>query len=358
MSFRARTHCTSRAAHRFGTLAAAAPLALLATVAGIAVSGCGGSTNETSRETTLDVGLVFDIGGRGDKSFNDAAFAGLDSAAKHLGIGFEYIEPGEGGDRESALRQLAAGPSQLIFGVGFLFSDDIKTVAQEFPEKQFACVDMNVAEGEVLPPNLVALKFKEEDGSFLVGALTGLVTETNTVGFLGGMEIPLIKKFEAGYTAGVKHVNPNARVLVKYAGAEATAFKNPTKGKELGFAMYGDGADIVYHASGSTGLGLFEAAQERGKLAIGVDSDQFDSMPGHILTSMVKRVDVAVYETIHEVLENRFAGGTVRIYGLAERGVDYVYDANNAALIPASTHEQVEEIRNQIVAGEIKPPSS
>ena len=336
---------------------ALAALLLVALGTGLALSGCGTAENEAKPETTLDVGLVFDIGGRGDKSFNDAAFAGLDSAAKHLGIGFEYIEPGEGGDRESALRQLAAGPSQLIFGVGFLFSDDIKTVAQEFPEKQFACIDMNVAGGEVLPANLVALKFKEEDGSFLVGALSGLVTKTNTVGFLGGMEIPLIKKFEAGYAAGVKHVNPQARVLVKYAGAEAKAFKDPTKGKELGFAMYGDGADIVYHASGSTGLGLFEAAKERDKLAIGVDSDQYDSMPGNILTSMVKRVDVAVYETIHEVLENRFSGGAVRVYGLTEGGVDYVYNADNADLIPASAHERVETIRRQIVAGEIVPPA-
>ena len=342
---------------RFRFLAAAVfPLAALA--AGSALTGCAKTEEEAERETTLEVGLVFDIGGRGDKSFNDAAFVGLDSAAKHLGIGFEYIEPGEGGDRESALRQLAAGPSHLIFGVGFLFSDDIKAVAQEFPEKNFACIDMNVTEGEALPSNLVALKFKEEDGSFLIGALSGLVTKTNTLGFLGGMEIPLIKKFEAGYAAGIRHVNPGARVLIKYAGTEAKAFKDPTKGKELGFAMYGDGADIVFHASGSTGLGLFEAARERDKLAIGVDSDQYESMPGHILTSMVKRVDVAVYETIHDVLENRFPGGTVRTYGLAERGVDYVYDARNRELIPDAAYEKVEAIRGQIVAGEIQPPAN
>lgn len=345
-----------RAQHRRPTRSLAALASAL--VAGLSLIGCAGNEEAARQDSTLDVGLVFDIGGRGDKSFNDAAFAGLDSAAKHLGIGFEYIEPGEGGDRESALRQLAAGPSQLIFGVGFLFSDDIKTVAQEFPEKQFACIDMNVTEGEKLPPNLVALKFREEDGSFLVGALSGLVTKTNTVGFLGGMEIPLIKKFEAGYRAGVQHVNPEARVLVKYAGAEASAFKNPNKGKELAFAMYGDGADIVFHASGSTGLGLFEAAEERDKLAIGVDSDQYDSMPGHILTSMVKRVDVAVYETIHQSLENRFPGGTVRVYGLAEKGVDYVYNESNADLIPASAHQRVEAIRDEIVAGTIHPPAN
>ena len=338
--------------------ARSAAAALIASVLVPALlAGCAKKEPEIKPEVTLPVGLVFDIGGRGDKSFNDAAFAGLDSAAKQLGIGFEYIEPGEGGDRESALRQLAAGPSQLIFGVGFLFSDDIKIVAQEFPGKQFACIDMNVAEGETLPSNLVALKFKEEDGSFLVGALAGLLTQTNAVGFLGGMEIPLIKKFEAGYTAGVRQVNPRTRVVVKYAGAEATAFKNPTKGKELGLALYGGGCDIVYHASGSTGLGLFEAAKELDKLAIGVDSDQYDSMPGHVLTSMVKRVDVAVYDTIQEALENRFPGGTVRVYGLAENGVGYVYDERNAGLIPEEARTKVESLRDRIVAGEITVPA-
>jgi basic membrane protein A len=324
----------------------------------LVLAGCQPAGEQSVPEDAFAVGLVFDIGGRGDKSFNDAAYAGLDSARQTLGIHPEYIEPGEGGDRESALRQLAAGGSQLVFGVGFLFSDDIKAVAREFPEKQFACIDMNVAEGEELPGNLVALKFKEEDGSFLVGALAGLVAESNTVGFLGGMEIPLIKKFEAGYRAGVKYVNPDCRVLVKYAGTEARAFKDPTTGKELGLAMYGDGADIVFHASGSTGLGLFEAAQERDKLAIGVDADQYDSMPGHILTSMIKRVDISVYDTIRAAMEGSFPGGAVKVYSLAEDGVGYVYDARNANLIADDVRQRVEEIRQQIIAGEIEVPSS
>lgn len=310
-----------------------------------------------ARPATLSVGLVFDVGGRGDQSFNDAAFAGLDSARRELGIAYELMEPGEGGDRESALRQLAAGPSQVIFGIGFLFSDDIKAVAREFPDKQFACVDMNVAEAESLPPNLVALKFREQEGSYLVGALAGLLTRTDDVGFLGGMEIPLIKKFEAGYRAGVRAVNPRARVQVKYAGTTGEAFKNPTKGKEMGLAMYGAGADIVFHASGSTGLGLFEAAKERGALAIGVDSDQYASMPGHILTSMVKRVDVAVYDTIRDALARRFPGGQVREFGLADDGVGYVYDARNAALIPAPVKARVDSLRAEIVAGRIAVPT-
>ncbi|HTO90672.1 MAG TPA: BMP family ABC transporter substrate-binding protein, partial [Candidatus Sulfotelmatobacter sp.] len=244
------------------------------------------------------VGLVFDLGGRGDKSFNDAAYAGLERARQELGIEYQTLETSEGADRESQMRQLAAGGSQLVFGVGFLFSDDIKALAQEFPKVHFACVDYTVKEGESLPPNLVALKFKEEEGSFLVGALAALISKSTTLGFVGGMEIPLIKKFEAGYKAGVKAVRPDDKVIVKYAGTTGTAFKDPTKGKELALAEYHQGADIIYHASGSTGLGVFEAGRELKKLAIGVDSDQYDSAPGVVLTSMVKHVENAVFDCI------------------------------------------------------------
>jgi basic membrane protein A len=299
---------------------------------------------------------VFDVGGRGDKSFNDAAYRGLERAQAELGTRFVTVETGEGSDREPALRQLAAGEPKLIFGVGFLFSDDIRRIAEEFPAKHFACVDYSLKEGEVLPPNLVALKFKEEEGSFLVGALAGLTTKTNKVGFVGGMEIPLIKKFEAGYAAGVKRVNPKCEVMVKYAGTTGGAFKDPAKGKELALAEYGAGADIIYHASGSTGLGVFEAAREKGTLAIGVDSDQNDEAPGRILTSMVKRVDVAVLNTIRDELAGRFRGG-VRVFGLADDGVGYVYDARNKALIPDVVRARVEQLRYEIIAGKISVPA-
>ncbi len=336
-------------------------LGALALVVTLALPACQAqkksAPSPAGKPGALAVGLVFDVGGRGDKSFNDAAFAGLDSARRELGITYEFLEPGEGGDRESALRQLAAGPSELVFGIGFLFSDDIKSVAREFPAKKFACVDMNVAPGDTLPPNLVALKFREQEGAYLVGALAGLLTKTNTVGFLGGMEIPLIKKFEAGFKAGVTAVRPSARVLVKYAGTTGDAFKNPNKGKEIGLAMYGEGADIVFHASGSTGLGLFEAAKEKNALAIGVDSDQYSSMPGFILTSMVKRVDVAVYDTIKETIGGKFPGGTAEEFGLAQDGVGYVYDADNAGLIPPDVKAKVDELKQEIIAGKILVPS-
>lgn len=305
------------------------------------------------------VGLVFDVGGRGDKSFNDAAAAGLDRAARELGVEVQTLETNEGSDRESQMRQLAASGYPLVFGVGFLFSDDIKKLAEEFPDVKFACVDYTVNPGDPpLPANLAALKFKEEEGSFLVGALAALLSKTGKVGFVGGMEIPLIKKFEAGYRAGVKAVNPKAEVLVKYAGATGEAFKNPVKGKELALAEYHQGADIIYHASGSTGLGVFEAAAELNKLAIGVDSDQYDSAPrpGVVLTSMVKHVETAVYDCIRETMGGDWKGG-VHEFGLAEKGVGWVYDDRNRALVPDAVKAKVDSLEAEIVAGRITPPS-
>lgn len=304
----------------------------------------------------LDVGIVFDLGGRGDKSFNDAAYAGLERARQELGITFTTLETGEGADREAQMRQLAAGGSQLVFGVGFLFSDDIYGLAREFPDVKFACVDYTVKEGQVLPPNLTALEFKENEGSFLVGALAALLTKTGRVGFVGGMEIPLIKKFEAGYRAGVRAADPKVEVLVKYAGTTGTAFKDPTKGKELALAEYNQGADIIFHASGSTGLGVFEAAREKGRLAIGVDADQYAEAPGFILTSMIKRVDTAVFETIKAMQAGQWRGG-VHEFGLGEDGVGWVYDDHNRALVPDAVKAKVDAFKAEIAAGRIVVPT-
>lgn len=299
---------------------------------------------------------MFDVGGRGDKSFNDAAYAGLDRAKNELDVNVSTLEMGEGNDREAALRQLAQNGTQLVFGVGFLFSDDIKSLAKEFPNTKFACIDFTVTPGESLTANLVALKFREEEGSYLVGALAGLVSKSDKLGFVGGMEIPLIKKFEAGYRAGVLAVRPNAKLLVKYAGTTGAAFKDPTKGKELALAEYHDGADIIFHASGSTGLGVFEAARELHKLAIGVDSDQYDEAPGAILTSMVKRVDTAVFETIKQAQAGQWTNG-VKEFGLKENGVMWVYDGRNHSLIPDEVHSKVDSLKAAIIAGSIVVPT-
>ena len=319
----------------------------------------GSGRPRAARAGQLAAGVVFDVGGRGDKSFNDAAYKGLDRAARQLGVSAEYIEPGDGADRESGIRLLAAEGFDLVIGVGFIFSDDLYAVAKEYPKTRFACIDYAKfdASGFVTPPpNMVALKFREEEGAFLVGALAALVSRTHVVGFVGGMDIPLIHKFEAGYAAGARHVCPECRVLRGYAGVTGDAFKNPAKGKELALAQYAASADIVFHAAGSTGLGVFEAARETGHLAIGVDADQYGEAPGHILTSMTKQVDVSVFETLKDLKAGKWQGG-VRVFGLKEGGVDYVYDEHNQALIPDAVRAKVEGLRKQIIAGEIAVPS-
>jgi basic membrane protein A len=323
----------------------------------LAASGCSKPAPKSAAGgTAFPVGLVFDIGGRGDKSFNDAAYAGLDRAQKELGVTYSTLETSEGSDREAQLRQLATGDAKLVFGVGFLFTDDVKALAKEFPDQKFACIDYTVNPADSIPPNLVALKFREEQGSFLVGALAGLLTKTGKLGFVGGMEIPLIRKFQAGFVAGVKAVNPKAVVMVKYAGNTGAAFKDPTKGKELALAEYQAGADIIFHASGSTGLGVFEAGRELKKLAIGVDSDQYDEAPGVVLTSMVKRVDTAVFDTIRDLKNGQWKGG-VREFGLADSGVTWVYDDRNKALIPDAVKARVDSLQRLIEAGGIRVPT-
>lgn len=310
----------------------------------------------------VDVGVVFDLGGRGDKSFNDGAYLGAERAEKELGVRVRFIEPGEGSDRESGLRLLAAEGMDLVIGVGFIFTDDLTQLAKEYPNTRFAGVDYSVAtdkDGKVIPPppNLAALKFREEQGSFLVGALAALVGNSRKVGFVGGMDFPLIQKFEMGYKAGVKRVCPDCEVISQYAGVTPEAFRNPGKGKELALSQYQQGVNVIFHASGSTGLGVFEAARQTRKLAIGVDADQFKEAPGFVLTSMVKGVDNAVFDAIERVKESRFEGGIYQ-YGLAENGVGYVYDANNEKLIPAAVRARLESLKQDIIAGRIVVPST
>lgn len=320
------------------------------------------SAGEAAADSPVHAGVVFDVGGRGDKSFNDGAYRGAMRAQKELGVPVRLIEPGEGSDREAGIRLLAAEGMDLIVGVGFIFTDDLTELAKEYPNRFFAGVDYALStddKGNIIapPPNLAALKFKEEEGSFLVGALAGLKSKTKKVGFIGGMDIPLIHKFEAGYKAGVKHVCPDCTVFTHYAGVTPDAFANPGKGKELALSEYASGADIIFHASGSTGLGVFEAARQKDKLAIGVDADQYDEAPGYVLTSMVKGVDAATFDAIKRVKDKTFAGG-VYVFGLKEGGVGYVYDEHNRSLIPDDIHQKVEALKQQIIEGRIKVPST
>jgi len=333
---------------------------LLAHVVLLTVHPSGATVADSSEG--LDIGIVFDIGGRGDKSFNDGAYLGGIRAAKALGARVRYIEPGEGSDREAGLRLLAAEGVDLVVAVGFIFTDDVNLLAKEYPNVKFADVDYAVATDSLgtprpMPPNLVALKFREEQGSFLVGALAALVGKSKKVGFVGGMDIALIHKFEAGYRAGVQHVCPDCDVIVNYAGVTPEAFRNPGRGKEMALAMYNQGVNVIFHASGSTGLGVFEAARTTGKLGIGVDADQYSEAPGHVLTSMVKGIDESVFQAVKAVKEGTFTGG-IQQFGLAEIGVGYVYDANNKALIPDAVRATLNALTADIIAGRITVPST
>jgi basic membrane protein A len=315
-----------------------------------------GQKEEEAGEDRIKVGLVFDVGGKGDKSFNDAAYRGVSQAASEFPLEFVEFEPGQDADRESGLRKLARGGYDLVIGVGFLFTDAITKVALDFPGVHFACVDYDLQLGKEIPANLVALKFREEEGSFLVGALAAMKSNTKTVGFIGGMDIPLIHKFEAGYRYGVQMEDPTVRVLVNYAGATGKAFDDPVKGQELALSQFNKGADIIFQAAGTTGLGVKEAALEKGGMVIWVDSNGNYLAPGTILTSMIKKVDVAVYETIASVVKGRFEGG-VREFGLKEDGVGYVVDEHNQGLISQAMIDRLEELKARIVEGQIVVPS-
>ena len=302
------------------------------------------------------VGLVFDVGGRGDKSFNDAAWEGISRAGSELGVTTEILEPSGAEDREAAMRLFAARGFDLVIGVGFIFSTDVNVVASAFPRTRFACIDYAPRPDGIVPENVVGLTFREEEGSFLVGAVAGLMSKTRHVGFVGGMDIPLIHRFEAGYRAGVLEVCPDCVVHVAYAGTTPDAFRDPVKGKALAIGEISAGADVLYHASGTTGHGVFEASRDMGVKAIGVDSDQHDEMPGTVVTSMIKRGDVAVFDAIAEVTRGELRGG-MRSFGLAEHAVGYVDDGPHGAGVPPEVKARVAELEGRVVRGEIKVPS-
>jgi basic membrane protein A and related proteins len=320
----------------------------------------GGGTEETTSD--LKVGVAFDIGGLGDQSFNDAAERGVQQAIDEGIISEENVErlepDAEGTNRDQNVVNLADQGYDVILAIGFAFSPGIDAIAADYPDQFFAVVDGFAAEA----PNVTNLAFKEQEGSFLVGAAAGLKTESNTVGFLGGQAgTGLIERFEAGYTAGVQEVNPDAEVLVEYIGDSTKAFNDPTKGEALSAKMYDGGADIVYHAAGASGAGLFSAAVDANKLAIGVDSDQsLTASPAQqklILTSMLKRVDTAVYDVIVAVSEDNFTPG-FQVFGLAEDGVDYAVNEfnDNDQLLSSDIQSQLDEFKQQIIDGEITVP--
>jgi basic membrane protein A and related proteins len=347
---------------RFGALLVALGMVAAACGGGSDEGGGGGGGTTTEAKK---VGVVYDIGGRGDQSFNDSAAAGLDAAKQELGdkVEVKELEPNaDGSNRKELLDSLADEGYGLIIGVGFLFSEDIAKSATESADTTFAVVDgfdpLCTQEGK----NLLCLGFKEQEGSFLVGAAAALKTQSNTVGFVGGLEGDLIRKFQAGYEAGVKHIadqeGKNIEVLVDYAGNTAEAFRNPAKGKELALKQIGQGADVIYHASGGTGAGVFQAVTAEKKLAIGVDSDQSltasEAERKWILTSMLKRVDNAVKQTITNYVNTSVAGG-IQTFGLKEGGIDYAKNQYNTELL-GDIPTTLDDLKQKISNGEITVP--
>lgn len=329
-----------------------------------------GETTTTAGETTTTeptsgadvlVGLAYDIGGRGDLSFNDSAAAGLDQAVADFGIQAQELEPDEGGEnRQENLQLLSEAGANLIFAIGFAFSDGVAAVAPNFPDTAYGIVDSVVDQ-----PNVASLVFAEEQGSALVGCIAALTTETGTIGFIGGVDIDLIKKFEAGYIFGAAQCNPEVQVVSRYLTQppDFSGFSDPAKGREAAVALYDAGADVVYHAAGGSGIGLFQEAAARKASdptiwAIGVDSDQFQTagadLQGAILTSMLKRVDVAVYETIKTFLETGSASG-IRVFDLAADGVGY---STSGDFIAPEVITAAEELKAAIIAGGVTVPQA
>lgn len=291
--------------------------------------------------------IIYDLGGKFDKSFNESAFNGATGWSEETGKEFVDLELQNDAQREQALRQFARRGSNPIVVPGFLWGAALDKVAPEFPDTQFAIIDMVVDQ-----PNVRSILFKEEEGSYLVGALAAMKSETGKLGFVGGMDISLIHAFACGYAQGAMAINPDVEVYQNMTGTTPAAWNDPVTGGELAKAQFNRGADIVFHAAGGTGLGVLQAAADEGKLAIGVDSNQNHLQPGTVLTSMIKRVDVAVADTFEDGVGNTWSAG-IQSLGLEQDGVGYALDEHNESLITDEMKAKVEELRAKIIAGEI-----
>src|SRR6185503_15881191 len=321
--------------------------------------GCGGQTSAASEAGKIRVGIVFDIGGKDDRSFNNAAWQGVQRASKDFPIILRDIEPGTPNAIEPAMRAFAERGFDLIIGVGFAQAPIMEQVAKDYPNIHFAIID-----GVSNLPNVASLVFKEHEGSYLVGLLAAKASRTGVIGFLGGMDIGLIHRFEKGYEEGARSVNPNIRVIQNYVGVTDGAWNNPGKGKELALAQIGKGADVIFTAAGNSGLGAFDAVEQAGTMngrathfVIGVDANQNMVKPGFVLTSMIKRVDNAVYAIVDDVVHGKFQAG-LHVYGLDKDGVGYTIDQYNKDLLTPEMLQSAEEAKKRIIAGQIKVPDA
>jgi basic membrane protein A len=287
--------------------------------------------------------IVYDLGGKFDKSFNEAAYRGMEQWKKETGKQYLEFEVSNESQREQAIRRMAERGASPIIAMSFSQASAIEKVAKEFPKLQFAIVDDVVKQ-----PNVQSVIFKEHEGSFLVGVMAAIASKTGKAGFVGGMDIPLIRKFQCGYEQGVKYINPKAEVVANMTGTTGAAWNDPTRGGELAKAQFSKGVDVIFAAAGGTGAGVYQAAKDGGKLAIGVDSNQNHMQPGTMLTSMIKRVDVAVYN-----ISKAHKPGLM-LLGLKEGGVDYAMDEHNAKLVSADMKKRVDAAKADIVSGKIK----
>ncbi len=292
--------------------------------------------------------VIFDMGGKFDKSFNEGVYNGVEKFKKETGIDYKSFEITNVTQREQVIRKMAKRGGNPVLGIGFAQAPAIDKVAAEFPEKSFAIIDMVVDK-----QNVKSIVFKEQEGSFLVGMLATMASKTAKVGFVGGMDIPLIRRFACGYEQGAKYANDKVEVFQNMTGSTPSAWNDPSRGGELSKGQFDRGVDVIFAAAGGTGVGVYQAAKDAGKLAIGVDSNQNHLHPGTMLTSMVKRVDVAAYDVLKSVKEGTFKAGIVSL-GLAENGVDWALDEHNKALITADMKKAVDQAKADIISGKIK----
>ncbi|MEC9104861.1 MAG: BMP family ABC transporter substrate-binding protein [Pseudomonadota bacterium] len=295
-----------------------------------------------------DPALIYDLGGKFDKSFNEAAFGGAERWKEETGGTYKDIEMQSEAQREQALRRFAEAGFNPVVTTGFSFSTPIAAVAADYPDTKFVTIDGFVDPAE--HPNVKSILFSEHEGSYLVGMMAAMASKSGTVGFVGGMDIPLIRKFACGYAQGVKAVNADATVISNMTGTTPAAWNDPVKGSELANAQIGQGADVIYAAAGGTGLGVLQTAADEDILSIGVDSNQNHLHPGKVLTSMLKRVDNAVYESIKTGAD---LDGGVEVLGLAEDGVGFALDQNNASLVSDEMKAAVEDAKMKIASGEL-----
>ena len=299
----------------------------------------------------FNVGLILDKAGKDDQSFNASAFRGSQKAEKELGVKVKTVEARDAASAESLMRALAGKKSDLLIAVGFGQAGAVAATARSFADRKFVIID-----SEVKKPNVTSVMFAEHEGAFLMGAMAAMASKSGNVGFIGGMDIPLIRRFAMGYEAGVHYVDPKAKTQIAYIGVTGDSFNNPPKAKELALLQHSQGADVIFHGAGSSGIGVFDAAEEKKFLAIGCDSNQNAIKPGRILTSMLKSVDVAVFEAIKAAKAGTLKGGETVFHGFKTGGIGMAMDEHNKGLITPAMQKKADAIRADIKSGKIKVP--